>query len=64
VHGMPGEAIRVGGATYVLPAEKIRIALTSLVSGNGHGRELEITNAGTSAPETGNLFLGRDLAGK
>jgi two-component system chemotaxis response regulator CheB len=64
VHGMPGEAIRIGGATYVLPAEKIRAALTSLVSGNGHGRKPEITNAGTNAPETDNLFLGRDLLGK
>src|SRR5258706_13102766 len=69
VHGMPGEAIRVGGATYVLPPEKIPIALTSLVSGNGHRREPEITNPeitnpGTNAPETGILFLGRDLSGK
>ncbi len=64
VHGMPGEAIRVGGATYVLPPEKIRIALTSLVNGNGYGREPEITSAGNNAPETGDLFLGRDLSGK
>jgi two-component system chemotaxis response regulator CheB len=32
VHGMPGEAIRLGGATYVLPPEKISIMLTSLVA--------------------------------
>jgi len=64
VHGMPGEAIRVGGATYVLPPEKIRIALTSLVNGNGYGREPEITSARTNVPETGNLFLRRDLSGK
>jgi two-component system, chemotaxis family, protein-glutamate methylesterase/glutaminase len=32
VHGMPGEAIRLGGATYVLPAEKISRMLTSLVA--------------------------------
>jgi two-component system, chemotaxis family, protein-glutamate methylesterase/glutaminase len=31
VHGMPGEAIRIGAATYVLPADKIGAALTSLV---------------------------------
>jgi two-component system chemotaxis response regulator CheB len=31
VHGMPGEAIRLGGATYVLPSEKISMTLTSLV---------------------------------
>jgi two-component system, chemotaxis family, protein-glutamate methylesterase/glutaminase len=62
VHGMPGEAIRVGGATYVLPPEKIRMALTSLVSANV--RESEITNAANNARETGNMFLGRDLSGK
>ena len=32
VHGMPGEAIRLGGATYVLPPEKISIMLTNLVA--------------------------------
>lgn len=62
VHGMPGEAIRVGGATYVLPPEKIRMALTSLVSANV--RESEITNAGNNLLETGNMFLRRDLSGK
>jgi two-component system chemotaxis response regulator CheB len=31
VHGMPGEAIRLGGATYILPPEKISMTLTSLV---------------------------------
>jgi len=30
VHGMPGEAISLGGATHVLPPEKISILLTSL----------------------------------
>lgn len=30
VHGMPGEAIRLGGATYVAPPEKIVSILTSL----------------------------------
>ena len=32
VHGMPGEAIRLGGANYVLPPEKISIMLTSLAA--------------------------------
>jgi two-component system chemotaxis response regulator CheB len=32
VHGMPGEAIRLGGATYVLPPEKISMMLTSLIA--------------------------------
>jgi two-component system, chemotaxis family, protein-glutamate methylesterase/glutaminase len=31
VHGMPGEAIALGGATQILPAEKIAEALASLV---------------------------------
>jgi len=39
VHGMPGEAIKVGGATYVLPLEKIRTILTKLVNGSENGRE-------------------------
>jgi two-component system chemotaxis response regulator CheB len=61
VHGMPGEAIRVGGATYVLLPEKIRMALTNLACGTGNGKESEIANAGNNALESGNTFLGRDL---
>jgi two-component system chemotaxis response regulator CheB len=33
VHGMPGAAIALGGATHVLPAEQIAGALTALVNG-------------------------------
>ncbi|MEK6210804.1 MAG: chemotaxis-specific protein-glutamate methyltransferase CheB [Pseudomonadota bacterium] len=32
VHGMPGEAIALGGATHVLPADKIAAALVGLVN--------------------------------
>jgi two-component system chemotaxis response regulator CheB len=32
IHGMPGEAIRLGGATYILPPEKISTMLTSLAA--------------------------------
>jgi two-component system, chemotaxis family, protein-glutamate methylesterase/glutaminase len=32
VHGMPGEAIRLGGASYILPPEKISVMLTSLAA--------------------------------
>ena len=32
VHGMPGEAIALGGATHVVPADKIADALIALVS--------------------------------
>ncbi len=31
VHGMPGEAIELGGATHVLPADKIADTLITLV---------------------------------
>jgi chemotaxis response regulator CheB len=31
VHGMPGEAIRLGATTYVLPPKKIAEKLESLV---------------------------------
>jgi two-component system chemotaxis response regulator CheB len=30
VYGMPGEAIRLNGAAYALPPEKITAALTAL----------------------------------
>jgi two-component system, chemotaxis family, protein-glutamate methylesterase/glutaminase len=64
VHGMPGEAIKVGGATYVLPPEKIGMALTSLANGSGNDRESETSNAGSDARETGNIFLDRVFTGK
>jgi two-component system, chemotaxis family, protein-glutamate methylesterase/glutaminase len=34
VHGMPGEAIKLDAATYVLPPEKIAVALQNLVKSN------------------------------
>jgi two-component system chemotaxis response regulator CheB len=34
VHGMPGEAVRLGAATLVLPLEKIAPVLTSLADPN------------------------------
>ncbi len=37
VHGMPGEAIRLGGATYVLPPEKIATKVTELFMGRKKG---------------------------
>lgn len=40
VHGMPGEAIRLGGATHVLPAGKIADGLVSVVTRrNGRGAQ-------------------------
>jgi two-component system chemotaxis response regulator CheB len=35
VHGMPGEAIRLGGATFVLPPEKIASHVIELIMGRG-----------------------------
>lgn len=40
VHGMPGHAISLGGATYVLSPEKIAVVLTSLVAGKGEVRPM------------------------
>jgi two-component system chemotaxis response regulator CheB len=37
VHGMPGEAIRLGGATFVLPPEKIASKVTELIMGRKKG---------------------------
>src|SRR6185503_18996176 len=34
VHGMPGEAIKLDAATYVLAPEKIAVALQNLVKSN------------------------------
>lgn len=41
VHGMPGEAIRLGGASIVLPPEKIAHKLVELVSGKKKGMRNE-----------------------
>lgn len=62
VHGMPGEAIRLGGATYVLPAEKIRMALTSL-AGNTMGNHERAMLNGEGASEINNVFPEHDLSG-
>jgi two-component system chemotaxis response regulator CheB len=37
VHGMPGEAIKLGGATYVLSPEKIASKVTELIMGRRKG---------------------------
>ena len=37
VHGMPGEAIRLGGASYVLSPNRIAAALTTLAATRGSG---------------------------
>ena len=63
VHGMPGEAIRLGGATYVLPPEKIRLALASLATKTVDSNERAMTNRQDGASEINGLSLGHDLSG-
>jgi two-component system chemotaxis response regulator CheB len=41
VHGMPGEAIRLGGATHVLPADKVADLLATLVKRKPPASETE-----------------------
>lgn len=42
VHGMPGEAIRLGAATHVLPPERIALMLVSIAS--QQSEDIEIAN--------------------
>jgi len=63
VHGMPGEAIKLGGATYVLPPEKICFALTTLTARTVGNNERAVANKQDSASEIDGVFLGRGLSG-
>lgn len=63
VHGMPGEAIRLGGATYVLPPEKIRLALASLANKTVDTDERIMTKRQDGVSETNGVFPGHDLSG-
>jgi two-component system chemotaxis response regulator CheB len=63
VHGMPGEAIRIGGATYVLTPDKIRLALASLATKTVDTNERAMTNRQDGASEINGLSLGHDLSG-
>jgi two-component system chemotaxis response regulator CheB len=63
VHGMPGEAIRLGGATYVLPPEKIRMVLASLTTKTlGSNNERAMASRQDDASKTDAAFL-HDLSG-
>lgn len=64
VHGMPGEAIRLGGATYVLRPEKIYLALASLAGKTVGHNDRAMANKQNSASEIDGLFLRRDLYGR
>jgi two-component system, chemotaxis family, protein-glutamate methylesterase/glutaminase len=63
VHGMPGEAIRLGGATYVLPPEQICWALTSLTTKTVGNDGRAMANRQDGASESDGPFLGHDLSG-
>lgn len=63
VHGMPGEAIRLGGATYVLPPDKIRLALTRLTTKTVGNDGRAMANRQDGASDIDGLFFGRDLSG-
>lgn len=63
VHGMPGEAIKLGGATYVLPPEKICLALTSLAGRTMSNNDRAIANRQDGISEIDVLFLRRDFSG-
>jgi two-component system chemotaxis response regulator CheB len=60
VHGMPGEAIRLGGATYVLPPEKIRLALASLATRTADANERAMTNSQDGVSKINGVFPGHD----
>jgi two-component system, chemotaxis family, protein-glutamate methylesterase/glutaminase len=64
VHGMPGEAIRLGGATYVLPPDKIRLALTSLTTKTAKNNGRAMANGREDLSGIKGLFLGCDLSGR
>jgi two-component system chemotaxis response regulator CheB len=63
VHGMPGEAIRLGGATYVLSPEKIRSALASLASKTADTNERAMTNSQDGSSEINGVVSRHDLSG-
>jgi two-component system chemotaxis response regulator CheB len=49
VHGMPGEAIRIGAATHVLSPEKIRVALATFAVERDDGGKLPACDSRDSA---------------
>jgi len=63
VHGMPGEAIRIGGATYVLAPDKIRLALASLATKTVDTNQRAMANRQDGASEINGVFPGHDLSG-
>ena len=62
VHGMPGEAIKLGAATYVLPPDKIRLALTSLTTKSVGNDGQAMANRQDALSEIEGQFLGHNLS--
>lgn len=63
VHGMPGEAIKMGGATYILPPEKISLALTSLATQTAVYNKRALSKHPRNSWETGEFVLRQDPSG-
>ena len=63
VHGMPGEAIKLGAATFILPPEKIYLALTKLAGATVSNADRALSNRQDNASEIAGPFLGHDLSG-
>jgi two-component system chemotaxis response regulator CheB len=61
VHGMPGEAIKLGGATYVLSPEKIPLALVNLTTKTAGNNGQAMRQDGIS--EINGVFLKSDFSG-
>jgi two-component system chemotaxis response regulator CheB len=63
VHGMPGEAIKLGAATFILSPEKIYLALTNLAGTTVSNADRALSNRQDNASEIAGPFLGHDLSG-
>lgn len=63
VHGMPGEAAKMGGASYVLSPEKICIALASLASHHVSQRRRGVANEEETHGGIDCRSLGSDFSG-
>ena len=62
VHGMPGEAIKLGGASYVLSPEKIGMALSSLARHNASNDQHATTNKQETSRRIDRYSLAHNLS--
>jgi two-component system, chemotaxis family, protein-glutamate methylesterase/glutaminase len=63
VHGMPGEAIRLGGATYILSPQNICLALTNLTTKSAGTNGRARASKQDAASEVDGPIPGFDLSG-